>query len=126
MPDDFLIDSVRERELARRFGSELARRREAAGMTQEEAAYRMRIGNQAVSRLERGAVMPSFKRVFEFAGLFECRVDKLVLAASDRQADQAVVFSEIMAGLDSEDRDEIMAIVRQLAKLAAKKRPRPR
>ena len=128
MPDDFLIDPVRERELARRLGAELARHREATGMTQEEAAYRMRIGNQAVSRMERGAVMPSFKRVFEFAGLFGCRVDELALAASDRQIDQEAALSQLLSGLRPSDRDEIVAIVRQLVALVAKRGPerRPR
>lgn len=126
MDSDFLIGPEREREIAQRLGAELARHREAAGMTQDEAAYRMGIGNQAVSRMERGAVLPSLKRVMEFAGLFGCRVDQLTLAASDREVDQEAALSQLLAGLCPSDRDDIVAIVRQLVALVGKRGPERR
>ena len=117
MPYDFIIDAKRERELARRLGAAIAQRREKVGLTQEQVSEMLGIGNQAVSRMERGAVMPTMKRVFEFSGLFQCGADELILAASDREADQAAVIASVIANVPPRKRDAFMAIVKQLAEL---------
>ncbi len=114
MPYDFIIDAKRERELARRLGAAIAQRRERVGLTQEQVSEMLGIGNQAVSRMERGAVMPTMKRVFEFSGLFRCGADELILAASDREADQAAVIASIIASVPPRKREALVSIMKQL------------
>ena len=109
------MDSARQRQIASAVGACIARRRQDAGFTQEEAAARLDIGNEAVSRMERGVVAPTLGRLFEFADLYGCRVDELLLEASDRDADQAAAIARQIAGLSPADRQLVAGIVGQLS-----------
>jgi transcriptional regulator with XRE-family HTH domain len=111
----FAMDLRRERNLAKQLGAAIARKRENLGLTQEQVAELFGIGNQAISRIERGAVMPTIPRLFEFADVFKCGVDELLLKASDRDGDQAVALGRELASLQSSDREFITVIVRQLS-----------
>ncbi|MGS0735065.1 MULTISPECIES: helix-turn-helix transcriptional regulator [unclassified Pseudomonas] len=54
-------------------GRAIAKQRIRSGLTQEEVAERLGVGNEAVSRIERGVVIPNIGRLLEFAALFrEC------------------------------------------------------
>lgn len=109
------MDAKRQRDLALRLGSAIAHHRELAGLTQEQVSEALGIGNQAVSRMERGAVMPTMPRLFEFATLFGCRIDELILAASDREADQAATIAIQIANVHPRDRELLSGLVKQLA-----------
>ena len=108
------MDSARQRQIASAVGACIARRRQDAGFTQEEAAARLDIGNEAVSRMERGVVAPTLGRLFEFADLYGCRLDELLLEASDRDTDQAAAMARQIAGLSPADRQLVAGIVDQL------------
>jgi DNA-binding XRE family transcriptional regulator len=58
--------------LAVSVGKAIAARRQDAGLTQEQVAEQLKIGNEAVSRMERGLVMPTVARLLELADLFNC------------------------------------------------------
>lgn len=109
------MDSARQRQIASAVGACIARRRQEAGFTQEDAAARLDIGNEAVSRMERGVVAPTLGRLFEFADLYGCRLDELLLEASDRDADQAAAIAHQIAGLSTADRQLVAGIVEQLS-----------
>lgn len=109
------MDSARQRQIAAAVGACIARRRQEAGFTQEEVAARLDIGNEAVSRMERGVAAPTLGRLFEFADLYGCRVDELLLEASDRDADQAAAIAHQIAGLSPADRQLVAGIVEQLS-----------
>jgi DNA-binding XRE family transcriptional regulator len=53
--------------LALSVGKAIAARRQDAGLTQEQVAEQLKIGNEAVSRMERGLVMPTVARLLELA-----------------------------------------------------------
>ena len=123
------MDEKRQRKLARSVGASIASARERAGLTQEEVSERLGIGNQAVSRIERGAVIPTVARLFELAEVLDCRVDELLLSSSDRGADQALAMARQIDGLSVSDRELVAGIVGQLAQHLRKRpgdrRPRP-
>ena len=104
-------------------GTQIAHMRESAGLTQEDVAEQLGIGNQAVSRMERGAVAPTLTRLFEFAEVFRCRVDELLLTASDRETDQAAVIAQQITGLAPADREMVARIVAQLTEHLRPKAP---
>ncbi|MBV7515889.1 helix-turn-helix domain-containing protein, partial [Pseudomonas sp. PDM25] len=52
-------------------GRAIAKQRSRRGLTQEEVAERLGVGNEAVSRIERGIVMPNIERLLELAGIFD-------------------------------------------------------
>jgi transcriptional regulator with XRE-family HTH domain len=108
------MTNERQQELARKLGAAIAWRRDQAGLTQEELSEMLGIGNQAISRIERGAVMPTLPRLYEFAEAFECRIDELLLSTSDRDADQAAVMAHQIASLSPTDRQFVAGIVGQL------------
>jgi len=109
------MDLRRERHLAKQLGAAIASKRENLGLTQEQVAELFGVGNQAISRIERGAVMPTIPRLFEFADVFKCGVDEFLLKASDRDGDQAVALGRELAMLRPRDREFVSVIVRQLS-----------
>lgn len=110
------MDTARQRKIAFAIGARLARQRQDAGLTQEEVAERLGVGNEAVSRMERGVATPTVVRIFEFAELYGCRVDHLLMEASDREIDQAAVLIDQLSGLALSDRQLVTGIVDQLIK----------
>ena len=108
-----------QRKLAKSLGAAIAARRERAGLTQDQVAQSLGVGNQAVSRLERGAVMPTLPRIFELADVFGCGVDELLLGASDRGADISRAIAERLGPLAPADRELVGAIVSSLAQRLA-------
>ena len=115
------MDTTRQRQIAAAIGSRIARQRQDSGLTQEEVAERMEIGNEAISRIERGVAAPTLARLFEFAELYGCRVDQLLLGSSDREVDQAASIANQLVGLAPADRQLVAAIVEQMAAHLRKK-----
>lgn len=96
-------------------GRAIAKQRIRSGLTQEEVAERLGIGNEAVSRIERGVVVPNIKRLVAFAGIFGCDVSDLLTEASSRPDDQANRISRLLMQLDHEDRLMVLELVERLA-----------
>jgi transcriptional regulator with XRE-family HTH domain len=109
------MTNERQQELARKLGAAIAWRRDQAGLTQEELSEMLGIGNQAISRIERGAVMPTLPRLYELAEAFECRIDELLLSTSDRDNDQAAAMAQQIAHLHPRERELVANVVKQLA-----------
>lgn len=108
------MDTTTQRQIANAIGARLARKRQDAGMTQEEVAERLGVGNEAISRIERGVATPTVVRIFEFAELYGCRADQLLMESSDREIDQAAVLIDQLSGLALSDRQLVTGIVDQL------------
>lgn len=96
-------------------GRAIAKQRIRSGLTQEEVAERLGIGNEAVSRIERGVVIPNIKRLLEFAGIFDCGASDLLTEASSRPDDQACRISGLLMQLDHEDRQMVVELVERLS-----------
>ena len=100
--------------LAKSLGAAIAARRMQSGLSQEAVAERLGIGQEAVSRTERGVVTPSLERLLAFSDVFGCRLDELILPASARPDDQAVWLGRQLQGLNQKDRDFVLHLVEQL------------
>ncbi|WP_417276522.1 helix-turn-helix domain-containing protein [Castellaniella sp.] len=101
--------------LAKVVGSAIAKHRTAGGLTQEKVAEELQIGVEAVSRIERGVVLPTVVRLSELAEIFQCDVADLVTETSSRPRDQARHIESLLSGLSSADRAMIVEIVESLA-----------
>jgi transcriptional regulator with XRE-family HTH domain len=101
-------------QLTGRVGRAIARNRVAAGLTQEQVAEQLGIGNEAVSRIERGLVMPNVARLMELADIFDCDISDLLTEASNRSSDQAKHLARLLSGVASRDREMIVEIVERL------------
>lgn len=105
--------------LAGRVGRAIARNRVAAALTQEQVAEQLGIGNEAVSRIERGLVMPNVARLMELADAFDCDIADLLTEVSSRPSDQARHVARLLLGVGGKDREMIVDIVERLtARLA--------
>lgn len=101
--------------LAGVIGRAIAKRRTVSGYTQEQVAELLGVGNEAISRMERGIVMPTVARLVELADIFECDVADLLTEASSRTTDQAKHLSHLLSKLSGNDRAMVIEIIERLA-----------
>lgn len=73
------MDESRQRRIAAALGARIAELRTSQGLTQEQVAEQLDMGNQAISRIERGAVLPPLTRLYELGEVLGCRVDEFLL-----------------------------------------------
>lgn len=106
-------------DLAKSVGKAIGRQRQQAGLTQDQVAEHLDIGMEAVSRMERGKVVPTVVRLAELAQLFECELTDFLRETSNRPTEQGIVLSQQLAKLDTEDRALVLEVVDKLvARLA--------
>jgi transcriptional regulator with XRE-family HTH domain len=105
--------------LALSIGKAIAARRQDAGLTQEQVAEQLKIGNEAVSRMERGLVMPTVARLLELAACLTA-MPRLAGGVQQPPAEQAQHLAQMLARLDSADREMVLAMVEQLTNRLAK------
>ncbi|WP_186177739.1 helix-turn-helix domain-containing protein [Burkholderia gladioli] len=105
----------RQEELVnKKIGRTIAKKRNAAGYTQEQVAEHLGIGNEAFSRIERGLVSPGIFKLYEMAELFECGVETFLIEGSRRPTDQAEHMSQMLSRLSAPDRQMVVGIVEKL------------
>lgn len=102
-------------QLAALVGRAIAKNRIESGYTQEQVAEQLGIGNEAVSRMERGIVMPTVARLVELAEIFGCDAADLLTEASSRTSDQGKYVGQLLAKLGGSDRAMVIEIVERLA-----------
>ncbi|CAD7520588.1 transcriptional regulator [Aeromonas hydrophila] len=100
--------------LAKAVGRAIAYQRQQRGMTQEEVAERLQIGMEAVSRMERGIVVPTIVRLAELAQIFGCELTDLLRETSPRPQEQAIILSQQLATLSNDDRQLVMEMMTTL------------
>ena len=83
------MKDVSEQQLAKAVGAAISKVRAQCGMTQDQAAEALEIGPEAISRMERGVVVPSLARLVEFAELFKCPVETFFNKATGLTDDNA-------------------------------------
>lgn len=102
-------------DLAVMVGRAIAKQRVACNLTQEVVAERLGIGLEAVSRMERGVVIPTVVRLFELADIFECDAADLLTEASSRYSDQASHLSRLLSRLSTADRTLLLEVFERLS-----------
>jgi transcriptional regulator with XRE-family HTH domain len=109
------MDKNRERALAKRLGKALAEQRRAVSMTQEALAEKLNCGVEAVSRAERGAIMPTLPRLIETAEALGCPYYPLLGVTSDLPEDLALGMARQLAQVAPKDREFLANLVALLA-----------
>ena len=106
--------------LAKSVGKAIGRQRQRAGLTQEQVAEHLKIGMEAVSRMERGIVVPTIARLAELAQLFGCELADFLRETSPRPTEQGIVLGQKLARLDSDDRALLLETFERLVERLAK------
>ncbi|CAJ2963853.1 putative DNA-binding protein [Burkholderia pseudomallei] len=96
-------------------GRAIAKQRMACNLTQENVAERLGIGLEAVSRMERGVVIPTVMRLFELADIFQCDAADLLTEASSRSSDQASHLNRLLSRLSIADRTMLLEVFERLS-----------
>lgn len=90
---------------SKQLGGNIAKYRQNLGWTQEELAEKMHLGNEAISRLERGVTLPSLMRLFDFADVFQCSIVDLLLKNRVAPDNEALYLASLLAQISDKDRD---------------------
>ncbi|MBF3536334.1 helix-turn-helix transcriptional regulator [Burkholderia pseudomallei] len=110
-------------DLAVAVGRAIAKQRIASGLTQEKVAEQLGIGLEAVSRMERGAVIPTVVRLFELADIFACDAADLLTEASSRSSDQASHLNRLLSRLSTGDRTMLLEVFERLSTRLTRREP---
>ncbi|OPK50400.1 hypothetical protein B5G54_03765, partial [Ralstonia solanacearum] len=110
----------RQVQLNKIVGRLIAKKREALNLTQEEMAHRMNLGTEGYARLERGITPVTVSRLVKLADIFQCGVAELVVETSTGITAQAQHIANLMEGLSTSDRDEVLSIVEKVCTIAHK------
>ena len=105
------VKDVSEQQLAKAVGAAISKARVQCGMTQDQAAEALEIGPEAISRMERGVVVPSLARLVEFAELFKCPVETFFNKATGLTDDNANAIAQHLNKLNRADRQFVLELV---------------
>jgi len=105
------VDSKRHKALAAAMGARIAQQRGSVGLTQEQVAEALRIGPEAVSRIERGVVMPSVARLVELAEVLDCPAEQFMRHASDLNTDLALLVRSYLESIKKSDRQFVLSLL---------------
>ena len=101
-------------QLSKQVGLTIAKYRQQSGLTQNEVAEKLNIGYEAVSRLERGIVMPTVERLVELAEIFNCEAADLLTQSSNRIEDQSAQIKSLLSILEDSDRVFLLDLITKL------------
>lgn len=109
------MPNSKHKDLVHLVGKAIATQRIRCKLSQEQVAERLGIGGEAVSRIERGLVMPNIERLMQFAEIFNCEAADLLTQSSPRAEDQAVRISQMLSQLTLADRQLVVDLIERLS-----------
>lgn len=111
-----------DRELSKNIGRTIAKYRVLAGLTQAQVAEKLEISNDAISRMERGKIMPTVARLVQMAQIFGCNTADLLTEGSLSVSDQSQQLMAMLAQLNENERKELLIIIEFMIKWYKKER----
>ncbi|MBJ2305603.1 MULTISPECIES: helix-turn-helix domain-containing protein [unclassified Pseudomonas] len=108
------MSKTESKQLTELVGQAIARQRVRSKLSQEQVAERLGIGSEAVSRIERGIVMPNVERLVELSEIFGCETADLLTEGSSRPEDQVRRLYDLLSTLSASDRTLVMGMVEGL------------
>ncbi|WP_386697639.1 helix-turn-helix domain-containing protein [Lonepinella sp. MS14436] len=106
----------KDAQLMKTIGRAIAKYRQASNLTQAELAEILGMSNDAVSRMERGKIVPSILRLFELSEIFHCEAADLLTETSNRSTDQARKLEILFDNLTSAERSELVDLLEKMVR----------
>lgn len=103
-----------DKELAEIIGENISGRRRKLGMTQAHLAEKLDIGQDALSRMENGAISPNIARLRDIASSLQCSVADLFRESDEGVDEQAAAIAELLRQLPPESRESVFRIVSEM------------
>ena len=98
--------------LARKLGANIATRRKARKLSQEELAERLGVATETISRFERGATLPSLVTLQKLGQMLKTPIAELLAGTSPASDDQAAVIAAWISGLREDEREYVLRLVK--------------
>ena len=95
----------------------IARRRKAAGFTQAQAAERLSVEKESISRMESGKIVLSIERLQQFADMYGCSVTELLMDGAGELQEQTQAVMELLRPLTQKERGAVLRFVSEAARL---------
>ena len=102
-------------------GALITKKRRSTGISREEMAWRMDMSTEGYARYERGITSITLLKLHRIATIFKCSVAELVSESSACFTDQAQKISNMLEGISTTERAEIMKMLELACSLAHKK-----
>ena len=115
------MDEIDKGSLVKGIGRAISVKRMACGLSQENVAEMLGISREAVSRMETGVSVPTVVRLAELAQIFDCGIEELLSEASNRQLDQARQMSDLLDGLNQQNRAMLLNVIKQIIDMLPKR-----
>lgn len=111
------------RSLAQIFACNIQRKRKILGWSQENLAENLGIGQQSLSRIERGAMAPKFERLPDIAQVLHCSVAELFIDPDEKSiSEPTAMIADILEGLTAEEQKTILHFVSEASLLFKRNR----
>lgn len=102
-------------ELNQRIGKAIAKQRKSKGLTQAQLAEQLDISTDAMSRMERGSIMPTIGRLMQLADILECETADFLTNNSPLLNDQIRRLNGLLQRLDNEyERENFLVIIEKM------------
>lgn len=95
----------------------LARRRKAAGLTQAQAAEKLSVEKESISRMESGKIVLNLERLQQFADLYGCSLTELLIDGTAELQQQAYAIMELLRPLAQDEREAVVRFVGETVRL---------
>lgn len=96
-------------------GKTIYNRRKMLGLSQEQLAELVGIGQQSLSRMEQGRIAPKFERLQLFADALQCRVIDLFMSPECCVNSSLSMLEGLVEQLDEEQRAFVLDQIRRLS-----------
>ncbi|WP_035061921.1 helix-turn-helix domain-containing protein [Andreprevotia chitinilytica] len=101
-------------ELAMKLGGNIARQRQALGLTQHQVADRLGVNPETISRFERGATVPSLQTLAGLAAALDSTLAGLIDGVSTTPDELARELAAVLRPLSEKDRVLLVGLLKQL------------
>ncbi|HVW52745.1 MAG TPA: helix-turn-helix transcriptional regulator [Trinickia sp.] len=104
-------------------GETIAARRLALGLTQEQLARMIDVGQEFISRIERKATPPKLETLLKICYALNCSVDDLLQQGTPAQTDEQLAAIAIaMRDLTGDERNSVVSIVQHVSEVLRQQR----
>jgi transcriptional regulator with XRE-family HTH domain len=110
---------VSTKSLAKVIGENIASRRRELGLTQMVLAERLGIGQDALSRMEKGMISPKVARLRDFAAILNCSVPSLFREDNDDAGAYLAELRDLLLPLEQQKREVLIRMMREIIKIAS-------
>lgn len=100
--------------IAKRIGKMIAKHRKQKQLTQAQLAEKLDISTDAMSRMERGGIMPTVPRLIQVAQILECETADFLTHSSPLFNDQLRRMNDILTKLEESEREGFLDMVENM------------